>query len=45
MALTSIKFIEGNKLDPVEEEDEDDDEDDNEIDINIEDAEILDDLS
>ena len=43
MALTSIKFIEGNKLDPVEEEDEDDDDDDNEIDINIEDAEILDD--
>jgi hypothetical protein len=43
MALTSVKFIEGNRLDPVEEEDDDDDDDDNEIDINIEDAEILDD--
>lgn len=44
MALTSVKFIEGNKLDTVEEEDDDDEDDnDNEIDINIEDAEILDD--
>lgn len=43
MALTSVKFIEGNRLDTVQEEDDDDDEDDNEIDINIEDAEILND--
>lgn len=43
MALTSVKFIEGNKLDTVEEEDDDGDDIDNEIDINIEDAEILDD--
>jgi hypothetical protein len=44
MALTSVKFIEGNKLDTVEEEDDEEDEDDNnEIDINIEDAEILND--
>jgi len=43
MALTSVKFIEGNNLDSIQEEEEDDDEDDNEIDINIDDAEILDD--
>jgi hypothetical protein len=43
MALTSVKFIEGNKLDTVEEEDDEEDEEENEIDINIEDAEILND--
>jgi len=44
MALTSVKFIEGNRLDSVQEEDDDDDDDnDDEIDINIEDGEILDD--